>query len=118
MCAACATPVRRPCGARAAPAALLKTLAAAIRHRHRTRGRAQSMDAYSYAKNYFVVILQPGDGPSVYDVLGLSESFPAIRPLWIGHRDNGSPVVYRVLELQGKGKTVRLYIPEDTPWAP
>lgn len=108
--------------AHAVPVALLKKIAAAVRHRHRTRGRGLSVDECALAENGFIVILQAGDGPGVYDVLGLSETLPATRPLWIGHRDDGSPVVYRVIDLRGHGRRVRLYIPadstEDTPWTP
>jgi len=108
--------------ARAAPAALLDTVESELRDRHRNLGNGESVDEFSLTESGALVILQAGDGPGVYDALGLSEMLPEPGPMWIGHRDDGHPVTYRVIELQDTGKTVRLYLPantpEDTPWAP
>lgn len=98
--------------ARALPAGLLERLEADFRESYTRMGETIVPDAFSlYDVDELMVVLQPGDGPSVYALLGIVEAEPVFRGTLILQDTCGGHVVYQEVEFSTAHHRVRLYLP-------
>ncbi|HEY3376164.1 MAG TPA: hypothetical protein VGL77_01610 [Armatimonadota bacterium] len=97
--------------AQGAPPGLLDEIERSLREVHLATGATEPLDAFTMQPYGGVLILQAGDGPSVYTLVDDSDGLIDALPPWIGQRASGDHVTYQVLHLRGKNRQFRLYLP-------
>ncbi len=100
--------------AHAVPAALLDQIEANLRDVHRMIGGDVPIEEFSLAECGLTAILQPGDGPGVYELIGLPDAIVESRPEWVGRGGYGGEVVYQAIYLRGNDRAISLYVPAST----
>jgi hypothetical protein len=95
------------------PAMLLDEIELHLRACHRQSEKNLPVDDCSLTANGLIVILQPGDGPGVYQLLTIPDSPVETHRIWNGRGNFGQQVRFRVLHLRVNQRTVTLYIPTD-----
>ncbi|MEI7831625.1 MAG: hypothetical protein WCJ56_00270 [bacterium] len=94
------------------PASLLDEIEANIRDLHSTLGDIEPVEQFTLGTSEpFAVILQPGDGPGIYQLL--PDGIPQNRPEWIGQNNYGGTVIYQVIYLRGNDRALNLFVPFD-----
>lgn len=97
---------------RAVPAGLVDCLEIDLQAMYRRIGGDIAIDAFSLDDaGELVVILQPGDGPGVYTVLGIAEVEPVFREALTLQDAHGVEVAYQEVEFTTAHRQVRLYLP-------
>ncbi len=97
--------------ARVVPGALLDQIEANLRDVHRIIGDGVTVEDFTMEECGLTAILQPGDGPGAYRLIGLPDAVAETRPEWVGRGDYGGDVVYQVIYLRGNDRAISLFVP-------